>query len=737
MATSSNTYVQDAAARRRQLMGATDPTQIQQLSSQNAAARGVPVAQQPQSQPAPQTRSFNPYMPASGTGASSPGAIMPDFTTDQSTSDILKKALQARIQASQGGSTAPTPDQQINQQIVKATATPDVSAYQKAFGGNVAPGFLDSFKGNLSDTQMQIAQDLIARKNSFYDTQAQDIKDAETSRQQTLANKQDFFKTLLSIPSSKTITDPITGQKVQGLASDNVIHFTDANGNTMLYDTDKQSYVGQTDPTGNVGAGHQGDSSLDVANITQSPQGTISVNGSVIPDAAFKDAFDVGQTGIQCGHYTNTNSTAPKVGDSWASKVSLVSNQDSPKAGDVLVTPVATGADAQYGHARLVLGYDPKTDIVWGTQANADGKTGTVTMWHGKLADFTQQYQKYNKDGKPGWGFINGELKGNAAKVISKYGNEASQSWIGRSLGGLATAATDALGMNEGLGKRTMGQEQQPTQTSQAPTVQSKIMKDPALAVLSQMGVNVTDPNYDKVSSSLGGLSQQAVDKTALDYFYNDKLPPKPTGKAGSDSFKQATAVKNAYGNLPGGIPAVNKGILQSSAASLKQQTSQMDQTTKGLQIADSQFQNLMSTFAKSGINANDSQFANTQLNELAKKFTNSSDLKAFQAGLNDVSTAYAQVFASQTGSSNAGNIKTAQDIMDGNMSMGDLQTIMKTMQSQGQIDIQKSQQSVQQIQQRMNNILTGGSPDTGTQDSGQRTIGGQQDQNNDPLGIL
>lgn len=250
-----------------------------------------------------------------------------------------------------------------------------------------------------------------------------------------------------------TVYDKVTGNYTQESLG-NIGKGTAQYGTVVLPDGTVLS-TNRYDGSASVLDPNSGGSGIEGTPGTPPPEGTKNVssmstgktappliNGFSFPQADFDTIFGVGKIGGWCGNYASTISTAPKVGNSWAEKINKVDKRENPKAGDKLVLPIGVGDGSNpYGHIVSVLSYDPTTDIITGTQSNADGakKTngdgrGTVTGFSAKLSDLQAQYGN-------DFGFISGELKPNIKKQLDQLKAKAvlEQNNPGQSLSDLST----------------------------------------------------------------------------------------------------------------------------------------------------------------------------------------------------------------------------------------------------------------------------------------------------------
>lgn len=122
----------------------------------------------------------------------------------------------------------------------------------------------------------------------------------------------------------------------------------------------------------------------------------------------FKQVFNVGGKGGQCGTWASTISTAPRVGNSWAEKRTHIDKRENPQPGDKLLVPLAVKTDAEgnqsgWGHVAVVTGFDSATGNVTVVESNVDLK-GTIRTGSYNVNTLNS---KYGSD----WGYASGQFK--------------------------------------------------------------------------------------------------------------------------------------------------------------------------------------------------------------------------------------------------------------------------------------------------------------------------------------
>jgi hypothetical protein len=209
---------------------------------------------------------------------------------------------------------------------------------------------------------------------------------------------------------------------------------------------------------------------------------------------------------------------------------------------------------------------------------------------------------------------------------------------------------------------------------------------------------------YTKPVPNAGGLTQAAIDQAALQFATTGVMPSIGLGSTGQAAEKR-NAIQNRAAELAGGSNiAVNKDILAALSSSLKQQTEYANTVERSLANAENGFQQIINEFNKRGINQYDMPIANIIANA-AKYNLGSGDVSAFKAALQEVANEYTQVF-SRGGQVSDAVRQRAQDIVDGNISINNLKTVLDELQQQGSIILAGAKNQVQNIQNQMNSLL-------------------------------
>lgn len=143
--------------------------------------------------------------------------------------------------------------------------------------------------------------------------------------------------------------------------------------------------------------------------FTNLPAGVNQVGGAVLPTDDLAKIFGVGKKGWWCGAKANSLTNGPKVGDNWASKISLASLKPGAdpnvanqiRAGMQMVLPLGVKTSgAGYGHDTTVLNYNPGPPrIITTVESNHNGEKkdtndgkGTTTIEHYDLDKLIKSY---------------------------------------------------------------------------------------------------------------------------------------------------------------------------------------------------------------------------------------------------------------------------------------------------------------------------------------------------------
>ena len=227
--------------------------------------------------------------------------------------------------------------------------------------------------------------------------------------------------------------------------------------------------------------------------------------------------------------------------------------------------------------------------------------------------------------------------------------------------------------------------------------------------------IDVTKPGYTTtIVPHSGNLTQSSIDLYALSALMNNgKLP-----SLGNSSKGVAAAMKSAIiareGELdPGGNLFANNANAKALAQSLSQQIAYSVSTTRSLQSAQDGLNQLVADFTSKEINTHDVTIQNV-IENAAKYQLSPKDIAAYNAGLQEVSNEYSQVF-SRGGVNTVASHQAAADILNGNISIDALKSVGDELQKQGEIVIKNANDAVASVQQKFNSIISGNLPDATT----------------------
>lgn len=221
--------------------------------------------------------------------------------------------------------------------------------------------------------------------------------------------------------------------------------------------------------------------------------------------------------------------------------------------------------------------------------------------------------------------------------------------------------------------------------------------------------IDVTQPGYaSQAVPGAGGLTQAAIDQAALQYATTGVMPSIGLGSTGAAGQKR-NAIENRAGELnSGGNIAANKATLSANTSALKQQTNYINTVTRAINNAQQGVQQLINSFKDKGIN--DSSLPISNIIQNASKYQlGNGDVSAYKAGLQEVANEYTQVF-SRGGQTSESTRNQAQSIIDGNISIANLQKVSDELQQQGDIVIKGAAGQIKSIQDNINGIVTGDS---------------------------
>ena len=220
--------------------------------------------------------------------------------------------------------------------------------------------------------------------------------------------------------------------------------------------------------------------------------------------------------------------------------------------------------------------------------------------------------------------------------------------------------------------------------------------------------IDSTAPGYTtKAIASAGGMTQAAIDKAAYQLALTGTMPAGIGRSSTGAGLAKANAIQARAAELGGDSNvAVNKSKVAALSSAYDTTTADMTKMQIAVDSADNSFKQVAQAFATAGLNTADSTLQNKTINDLTKQFGSSGDIRALQTALTEVGNDYAAVFAAKIGS-DAATRQRSQDIFNGNIKLSDLQKTADELQSMGKINIQAKQSALDDINSKMNNILT------------------------------
>lgn len=189
--------------------------------------------------------------------------------------------------------------------------------------------------------------------------------------------------------------------------------------------------------------------------------------------------------------------------------------------------------------------------------------------------------------------------------------------------------------------------------------------------------------------SSIGGKSPNALWQDSIKYATQGGNIQQFTGGLSSKPAQQA--YKNAVQNKSAALATaagVDETTLQqewtANSGAINQQVTNLNNVQRALDGADQTGQQIMSAFSSSGISPTDSKWANATLNDIKKNITGGK-IQAYSAGIAELANEYSQVF-SRGGQNSVQSHYNAQDVVNGNIKLSDLQGVLDELQSAGKI---------------------------------------------------
>lgn len=236
---------------------------------------------------------------------------------------------------------------------------------------------------------------------------------------------------------------------------------------------------------------------------------------------------------------------------------------------------------------------------------------------------------------------------------------------------------------------------------------------NPATVPLATKGaIDVSTPGYSVSTVTYQGkdtqLTQSYIDQTAVAAIMNGGTIPSSVSRATKGlPIVQMNAIKARIGQLdPGGNLALNKTEAAAWGATIKKQIDYATTLQRSLSAADADFNQILQKYSNTGINDSSIPLKNL-IDNKAKYGLGDGDVSAFKASLAELSNLYQQVF-SRSGQVTDAVRKTSSDIIDGNISLENLQKVADQLQSLGKVDLDQVKSTINDAEQSYRGIVPG-----------------------------
>lgn len=210
------------------------------------------------------------------------------------------------------------------------------------------------------------------------------------------------------------------------------------------------------------------------------------------------------------------------------------------------------------------------------------------------------------------------------------------------------------------------------------------------------------DPTTKNVIDSRTGKTPNDIWESAKTYALKGGSLQQFTG--GLSNTGQSKNAKSAISGKAAALvdaAGVDMATLQmefkANSGAINKQVGYLADVDRALGNAESGATKTQQLFKDKNINVFDATWANTTLNDLTKKFGDSSDIRAYQAAMTEIGNEYAQVFARGGQRSVEGN-KIAQDLTNGNVKLADMQTTFDTLQAIGGTVVEGSLNEIKKV---------------------------------------
>lgn len=261
----------------------------------------------------------------------------------------------------------------------------------------------------------------------------------------------------------------------------------------------------------------------------------------------------------------------------------------------------------------------------------------------------------------------------------------------------VASPGAEAQKLREQIAGRAVivnSQNQLPTGTNgMVPGVTGDAIPHPEKSGYASMPVN-----------GAGGLTQAAIDQSAMTYALTNQMPSMGMGSTGVAGQRRQAIMNRAAEMNPSGNMAANKARVIALDGALKKNVDQGNQIATNLDNATNEGTQLIGAF--NGKINNSVPLVNVLANAAAYNL-DPKTVASYRAGLTDLATTYSTVFA-RNGQITDQTRNMARDIADGNISLPALQSVLNQVNTQGKIIVQGYADKRAGLQKQFSTILTG-----------------------------
>ena len=634
-----------------------------------------------------------------GAGAAISEAVQP--TVDQAQADLSKILLGIDQQAES--------DANLIQQQNQAQATGDINTLN-----NIA---------TQRATAQTNAQNLFTAASKTPNVDFNSFINSPYGQQLLQSSGYDSTSAALVWNSNQAIADQIQWQAP----------ITDNQGNSVIYGINPKT--GQVE-TQTIGGGAPTGSSTVISNglpffQQNNPDGTPNPKGLLMPAplTASEKTAAIQQYQFYVAQTENAGGTPVDEFTYAAALKAVVANTNANGVTPTSPTPTVSTDPSVGGSAFANVVSDPTSSA---SKNNLIGLEGT----DGKFISYPDLQSGING----GIASVTDRISKLTAANPNATIMDLSNSWKGTGNND-ATAWANSVASAMGVSANTKLSTLDPTETFYA-MAKHESQYDPTASF------NVADESRPPVGpagnvpmSSIGGKTPNSLWQDSIKYATQGGNVQQFTGglssKPAQQAYKNAVQDKSAALITAAGVdaPTLQQEWTANSGA-INTQVTYMNSVQRALDGADQTGSQIMSAFSASGISPTDSKWANTTLNDIAANITGG-QIQAYKAGIAELGNEYSQVF-SRGGQNTVQSHYNAQDVVNGNIKLSDLQGVLDELQAAGKIVIGTSLDQIK-------SIAGGGGTDAVAQflsyihgvPIGTDNSGGSNNQNsNDPLGI-